>query len=147
MKITVQTEDSSIVAGTDENSDRIFEAVRTETVNLYNLFHKYLNWVDENYMNVRKIVMHSETYQVMMESDRFKQIRTYTPNDGCRIGNGLQFLGMTIEHEDLGSRGMTDFLIYTDRKVFHSDMVEKDFVEDLDVEGLLRETNDRLEEE
>jgi len=111
----------------------------TETVNIK---EKYLDFVEElrsEGYRVQKIVMHHRLFQLLCESFGFYRDKEHTA-DGKTM-----YYGIEIEPENLGRESITDFIIYTDRKTLHSDMVDKDFVEDLDVEQLLQKTNEKID--
>lgn len=86
---------------------------------------------------IRKVVMHEKVlYQIMNE------YVMYPPHpEDCE-----KLFGYNVEGKPLGLESIDDFLIFTNRRVVHSDMLEKNFVEDLDVEELLHETNQRIDD-
>lgn len=114
--------------------------IETETLDLTDKFIEYLHALEEENYRVQKIAMHHEMYHAMTQSFEYAQTRQTSP-DGTET-----FYGVEIESKDLGHHSIADFIIYTDKKTVHSDMIDKDFVEDLDVEQLLHKTNQKIDD-
>jgi len=138
MKVTYQKPRDFKVA--KEETIEPTTELETVTIDLADKFIEYLKELEEDNYRVQKIVMHPQMYSGMTQSMRFAETREMCP-DGTAT-----FYGVKIETEDLGRHSIADFLIYTDKKVFHSDMIDKDFVEDLDIEEMLHKTNQKIDE-
>lgn len=115
--------------------------LETETIDLYTKFVEYLRALEAEDHRVKKIVMHPEMYQGLRMSDEYQQLQNYRSKGEFKE----EFMGVEIRVENLGRYSIADFLIYTDKKVVHSDMIDKNFVEDLDVEQLLHKTNEKID--
>lgn len=59
--------------------------------------------------------------------------------------DSFMYYGVHVVPLDFGVESRDDFLIYTDRRVVHSDMVDKEFIEELDLEEILNHANDRVD--
>lgn len=138
--------------GSKAEKGAVAPVIEYETINIFEKFKEYIYEVEKDYYPVRKIVMSSELYHIMKQSDEYQQIMHYD-----KTGEVMEqtIYGAKIGHEEFGDQSLTDFLIYTDRKVVHSEMLEKTFLEDvddkqivdnLDVEELVHETNKRIDE-
>jgi len=153
MKVTVQKAPEA--PGLVENlSDAAINAAEFETVtiDLYKKFSDFIHSLENDGYRVKKIVLHSDLWRALLESEHFNEAAAYKCSGEHHV---RQFLGVEVQPERLGLESITDFIIYTDRKVLHSDMVEKTFLEDVDdkqlvdnleTEELLHETNQRIKE-
>jgi len=139
MKVTYQKPRDFKVA--KEETIEPTTELETVTINLHDKFIEYLRALEEENYRVKKIVMHHKMYHAMTKSIEYAQTRETSP------GGKETFYGVEIESEDLGMYSISDFIIYTDRKTVHSDMIDKEFVEDLDVEEMLQKTNEKIDEE
>jgi len=155
MKIEIPVHrDKQLTVEEDADTPVSIEPVETKTIDIYEKFVEFMRELEHDGYRPEKIVMHHEIYRLIKQSDKYHRRTTYThePEDGYQHE---MFLGMKIEAEELGHESITDFIIYTDRKVVHSEMLEKTFLEDvddkqlvdnLDVEELVHETNNRIED-
>lgn len=143
MRVTVEKFSEPSVGLENEQDFSYMQDVETVTVDVYQLFLEYLEYLDKQYCEIRKVVIHKDLYRGMTRCDDWQRMVDYGPQ---MDSSDILFIGIPIEREDLGTQGILDMIIYTDRKVFHSDMIDKDFVEDLDVEELLEATNQKIDE-
>jgi len=141
MKIEVAVHQGTIGVGQDED---MTPTVETKTIDLYQKFHEFIAELEHEGYKVRKIVLHTDLYDAIKRSDEYRQTVAYTYDNG--EPEYETFLGVEIDAKRLGHESITDFIIYTDRKVFHSDMLDKEFLEDVNVEELLHEANNRIKE-
>lgn len=130
----------------DEHSPSDIDVMETETIDVFDKFTKYIHQVEKDHHRIRKVVMSSELYRLMKQSDKYQRIVHYNNPGMVEKARDETLFGVVIEHEEFGYKSIADFLIYTDKKVIHSDMLDKTFLEDVEVEELIHETNNRIED-
>jgi hypothetical protein len=156
VKITVPVNNPATDFGleADAEAPQTIETVKTKTINVFEKFQEFMYELEQEGYRVRKIVMHHEIYRLMRQSNEYQNLVRYH-RDGDKDRRLDQILGVKVKPKELGHESITDFIIYTDRKVVHSEMLEKTFLEDVDdkqlvdnleVEELIHETNQRVED-
>jgi len=137
----------------DEEEVGTIEPIEYETVNVFDKFREYVYEIEKENYRIRKIVISNELYRMLKQHDKFHKYQTHTHTQ--EENRPEMLFGIRLEHEHFGVESIADFLIYTDRKVIHSDMLEKTFLEDVDekqlvdnleVEELVHEANNRIED-
>lgn len=129
MKMTVEN-----VEGFGEDMN-----VKQERFKPVDKFLECIKHVEENDETVQKVVMHYKVWQLLLQNFQFYSTKEYG------VDGTTQFYGVKIEVEDLGVNSITDYLVYTDRRVVHSDMLEKNFIEELDIEQALEKVNEKID--
>lgn len=144
MEIQIVKNQPELNIGLNEEGEAgTVEPVEYETVNVFDKFREYVREIDEEGYRIRKVVISNKLYRMLKQHDKYHQYQTYTYTE--EENRPEMLFGVRIEHEHFGVESIADFLIYTDRKVLHSDMLDKTFLEDVEVEELIHETNNRVE--
>jgi len=122
-----------------------FESVETKEIDLGSKLLEYISYLDEDHRDVKRIIMHHRLFNALKRTSEFQRSMEYS-GVVDHDPEHLRFYGVEIVPMRLGDRSIDDFIIITESKTLHSDMIEKDFIQDLDVEEVLKETNDMIEE-
>lgn len=127
------------------------QIIEHKTVNVYDKFIEYMHEVEDQGYRVEKVVISNELYRLMKQSTEYQNTVRYghgNPNvyEKPEKYHEERLFGVKIEHEKFGHESIVDMLIYTRRKVIHSEMLDKTFLEDVEIEELLHHTNQRIEE-
>jgi len=143
VEIEIVTNQPTISAGIEDDEPSKIEPVEYKTVNVFEKFREYIYELEDEGHRIEKVTISNKLYRMLKQSDEYYKHRSYHTVEEKRLE---MLFGIHIEHEHFGHESIVDFLIYTDKKVFHSDMLDKEFLEDVNVEELLHEANNRIED-
>lgn len=128
-----------------EYQKSIMDMEETKEINLRDKLLEYMDHLDKQYRSVNRIIMHHRLFSALKRTPEFQRMIEYSRTvDHER--DYLEFYGVELVPMELGTQSIDDFIIITDSKTVHSDMIEKDFIQDLGVEEALRETNDMIDD-
>lgn len=147
MKITYQKpRDYEYVLedGISEYQKDIMEMEEAKEINLRDKLLEYMDHLDRQYRTVNRIIMHHRLFSALKRTPEFQRMIEYSRTVE-HDRDYLEFYGVELVPMELGTHSIDDFIIITDEKTVHSDMIEKDFIQDMDVEEALRETNDMID--
>ena len=125
-----------ILGGDPEAGD-----IETGTIDLTERFLEFIGYFQKRDEEVRNIMLDYSLFRCMRRDDEFRRLASHGGDESVML------YGVCLEPRDMGEESIDEFIITTDRRTYHSDMVEKDFVDELDVEEILRMVNSRLENE
>jgi len=144
VEIEIVTNQPTISAGIEDDEPSKIEPVEYKTVNVFEKFREYIYELEDEGYRIEKVTISNKLYRMLKQSDEYYKYQTYTHT--VEENRPEMLFGIHIEHEHFGHESIVDFLIYTDKKVFHSDMLDKEFLEDVNIEELIHETNNRIKE-
>lgn len=121
------------------------EMEQTKEIDLARKLSEYIDYFREDYKEVQRIIMHHRLFRALKHTQEFQRTMEYS-GVVDHDPEYIQFYGVEILPMDLGTYSIDDFIIITEHETVHSDMVEKDFIQDMGVEEALRETNDMIDE-
>lgn len=128
-----------------DHQKEIMGMEETKEIDLHSKLLEYIDHLDRQYRGVNRIIMHHRLFSALKRTPDFQRMMEYSGTVE-HDPDYLRFYGVEIVPMELGTYSIDDFIIITDSKTVHSDMIEKDFIQDLDVEDALRRTNDMIDE-
>lgn len=142
MEVTYQKFNADAVVNKDiPGFDPEAGDIETGTIDLTERFLEFIIYFQKRDEEVRNIMIDYSLFRCLRRDDEFRRFASHGGDES------VMFYGVCLEPRDMGEESIDEFIITTDRRTYHSDMVEKDFVDELDVEEMLEMVNNRLENE
>jgi len=131
--------------GAVDGEDKLQHAPKTVEIDIAQRFIDYIHHLENEGMRVQRITIHHRLLYALRQHSQFLNAVEHGREDVGKSFAGFLY-GVKIKSEDLGVESVTDFLIYTDQKVLHSDMIDKDFIEEAEPQRLMDAVNEKIGE-